>query len=223
VWTEIREGLGTIWRIGELRAMVWSLGLWQICRHAYIATVVLYGTRDLGFSAGLVGVLFMAAGLGSLAAAGVVKTLNRRFGMGPAMLGGLAGTGVAWLLQGSAIGPPWAMAVAFGGGMFLLDLAAMVFFINYLSMRQGLTPDHLLGRVTATMICLTVSTAPIGGLLGGWVAEHYGLRAAVLMAGAGALLLTPLMYWFSPVVKLRELPKAPQPQVTESAAEERAG
>ena len=40
--------------------------------------------------------------------------------------------------------------------MFLLDLTAMVFFINYLTLRQAVTPDRLLGRVTATMICLTV-------------------------------------------------------------------
>ena len=223
VGSEIREGLATIWRIPELRALVWSLGLWQICRHAYIATVVLYATRELGFSAGLVGVLFMAAGVGSLAAAGIVKPLNRRFGMGPVMLAGLGGTGVAWLMQAAAIGPAWLMAVLFAGGMFVLDLAAMVFFINYLTLRQGLTPDRVLGRVTATMICLTVSTAPIGALLGGWVGEHLGLRTAILMAGVGGVLLGVLLAWASPVARLRELPRPAEPSVTESTAEELAG
>lgn len=223
VWAEIREGLLTIWNIPELRAMAWALAVWQVFRHAYIATVVLFATRDLGFSAGLVGVLFMAAGLGSLAAAGVVAPLNKRFGMGPSMLGGIGATGLAWLMQASSTGPAWLAAMIFGGGMFLLDLGAMIFFINYLSMRQGLTPDRLLGRVTATMICLTVSTAPLGGLLGGWVAEHYGLRAAILFAGAGALLLAPVLHWLSPVAKLKALPEPPAaPQVTSSAAEEMA-
>src|SRR4051812_606200 len=82
VLSEIREGLVTLWNIPELRAMVWALALWQIFRHAFIATIVLYATRELHFSAGVVGGLFMVAGLGSLAAAGVVAPLNRRFGLG---------------------------------------------------------------------------------------------------------------------------------------------
>ena len=218
---EIREGLMVIWHNRTLRALVWSIGLWQVFRHAFIAIVVLYAARELDFSAGHVGVLFMTAGLGSLAAAGVTATLNARFGVGPVMLSGITGTGLAWLVMGSATGPFWLASLLFGGGLFLLDLAAMIFFINYLTLRQALTPDRLLGRVTATMICLTVSTAPLGGLLGGWVAEHLGLRAAMLMAGVGALLLGPLVTWFSPIAGMREIPGPQEPPTTmRSVAEE---
>jgi len=218
---EIREGLMVIWHNPTLRALVWAIGLWQVCRHAFIAIVVLYAARELGFSAGHVGVLFMTAGLGSLAAAGVTSTLNTRFGVGPVMLSGIMGTGLAWLVMGSATGPFWLASILFGGGLFLLDLAAMIFFINYLTLRQALTPDRLLGRVTATMICLTVSTAPLGGLLGGWVAEHLGLRAAMLMAGVGALLLGPLVTWLSPIAGMREIPGPQEPPTTmRSVAEE---
>jgi len=184
---------------------------------------VLYAARELGFSAGHVGVMFMVAGLGSLAAAGVVTPLNARFGMGPVMLCGIAGTGAAWLVMGAATVSPWVASIMFGLGLFVLDLGAMIFFINYLSLRQAVTPDRLLGRVTATMICLTVSTAPLGGLAGGWVAEEYGLRAAMLMAGVGALLLAPLLTWLSPLAGVRELPGPQEPVGTQSVAEEMAG
>jgi MFS family permease len=217
---EIREGLVAIWRNHTLRALVWAIALWQVFRHAFIAVVVLYAARELGFSAGHVGVLFMTAGLGSLAAAGVVAPLNARFGMGPVMLCGIAGTGVAWLVMGAAMGPYWVASLAFGGGLFLLDLAAMIFFINYLTLRQAVAPDRLLGRITATMICLTVSTAPLGSLLGGWVAEHWGLRSAMILAGVGALLLAPLLTRFSPLARMRELPKPQEPVATHSVAEE---
>jgi MFS family permease len=220
---EIREGLSVIWHDRTLRALVWALALWQVFRHAFIAIVVLFAARELGFSAGHVGVLFMVAGLGSLAAAGVTALLNKRFGMGRVMLGGIGGTGIAWLVMGVAGGSYWTASIVFGLGLFLLDLAAMIFFINYLSLRQALTPDRLLGRVTATMICLTVSTAPLGGIAGGWVAEHFGLRAAMLMVGAGALVLAPLVTWLSPITRLRELPGARQPSATQSVAEEMAG
>ncbi len=220
VWREIHEGLTTVWQNRTLRALVWSIGLWQVFRHAFIAIVVLFAARELGFSAGHVGVLFMTAGLGSLAAAGLVAPLNKRFGMGPTMLGGIAGTGFAWIVMGSATGSHVLASVIFGGGLFLLDLAAMIFFINYLSLRQAAAPDRLLGRVTATMICLTVATAPLGGLAGGWVGEHFGLRAAMLMAGVGALLLAPLVSLLSPLAQMRELPQPQEPVMTESVTEE---
>jgi MFS family permease len=220
VRAEILEGLAVVWHNRTLRSLVWAIGLWQIFRHAFIAIVVLFGARELGFSAGHVGVLFMTAGLGSLAAAGVTAKLNARYGMGPTMLGGIAGTGAAWLVMGSAFGNYWLASILFGGGLFMLDLFVMIFFINYLSVRQAVTPDRLLGRVTATMICLTVSTAPLGGLAGGWIADHYGLRAAMLAAGAGALLLAPLITWLSPLARMRELPGPQEPAITESVTEE---
>ncbi len=220
VGAEIMEGLRAVWNNTTLRALVWSISLWQICRHAFIAIVVLFAARELGFSAGHVGVLFMTAGLGSLAAAGVTSKLNARFGMGPTMLAGIGGTGLSWLVMGSSTGSFWVASIIFGVGLFMLDLAAMIFFINYLSLRQSVTPDRLLGRVTATMICLTVATAPLGGLAGGWVGEHWGLRAAMLLAGAGALILAPVVAWLSPMMKIRELPGPQEPALTESVTEE---
>ena len=220
VFAEIREGLAIVWNNRTLRALVWSISIWQVFRHAFIAIVVLFAARELGFSAGHVGVLFMTAGLGSLAAAAVTARLNARFGMGPTMLAGIGGTGVAWLIMGSSTGSFWIASLIFGAGLFALDLAAMVFFINYLSLRQAVTPDRLLGRVTATMICLTVSTAPLGGLFGGWIGDHWGLRTAMLLAGAGALLLAPLVAWLSPLTSMRELPRPQEPAITESVTEE---
>ena len=223
VRAEITEGLAAIWANETLRALVWSIGVWQIFRHAYIAIVVLFAARELGFSAGHVGAVFMMAGVGSLAAAAFTTRFNARFGVGPTMLGSLTGTGIAWLTMASAAGTHLVASIVFGAGLFLLDLSAMVFFINYLTLRQAVTPDRLLGRVTATMICLTVATAPLGGLAGGWVADHLGLRAALALAGVGALILAPFVAWFSPLARMRTLPGPQEPAVTTSVAEELAG
>jgi MFS family permease len=223
VIAEIREGLDVVWHNPTLRSLVWSIGLWQIFRHAFIAIVVLYAARELGFSAGRVGALFMMAGVGSLAAAALTSRFNERFGMGPTMLGGLAGTGVAWLVMASAMGPLWLASLLFAGSLFLLDLSAMVFFINYLTLRQAVTPDRLLGRVTSTMIALTVASAPFGGVLGGWTADHIGLRATLAIAGAGALVLGIFVAWLSPLAQMHEMPQPQEPAGTESVAEEMAG
>src|SRR5258708_37828489 len=68
IGAEIREGLSAIWRNAVLRALAWAISVWQIFRHASLAIVVLDAARDLGFSAGRVGALWMLARIGSRAA-----------------------------------------------------------------------------------------------------------------------------------------------------------
>ena len=220
---EIREGLATIWRDRTLRALAWSVAVWQVFRHAFFAIVVLFAVRELGFSAGHMGLLWMLAGLGSLIGAGAVERINRYIGLGRALLIGLLGTGSAWLLISAAPAGGTAASVVFGLALLVLDFSGMVFFVNYLTLRQALTPDALLGRVTATMICLTIAMAPLGGLGGGWIAEHAGLRAAMAIAGLGAVLLVPLVVCASPLWRLSRLPATQEPRLTESVSEELAG
>src|SRR5205814_8864677 len=142
----------------------------RIFGHAWRASGVLYAARGLGFSAGRVGALWMLAGIGSLSATAAIGRLNRRLGFGPAMLGGMLGTGVGWLLLAAASGGEFAASALFGLGLLVLDFSGMVFFINYLTLRQAVTPDPLLGRVTATLLCLTVASAPCGRLPVCWIA-----------------------------------------------------
>jgi hypothetical protein len=78
IGAEIREGLSAIWRNAVLRALAWAISIWQLFRHASLAIVVLFAARELGFSAGRVGVLWMLAGIGSLSATAAIGRLNRR-------------------------------------------------------------------------------------------------------------------------------------------------
>src|ERR1051325_10858500 len=147
--------------------------------------------------------------LGSLgldsARPGAGRPLNRRYGFDPTLLAGIFGTGIAWLALGATSGSVAVASLLFGLGLALLDFSGMVFFINYLTLRQAAAPDALRGRVIATMICLTVAAGPLGGLAGGWIAEHAGLRAPMFFAGAGAIVLVLIAAWGSPLLRLRSL------------------
>jgi MFS family permease len=55
------------------------------------------------------------------------------------------------------------------------------------SLRQAIVPAHLMGRVASTSRMLAMCAAPLGALLGGWLAATYDLRAP-LYAAAGLLL-----------------------------------
>jgi ketosteroid isomerase-like protein len=81
-----------------------------------------------------------------------------------------------------------APAGAWGVAMFALMLmlfgtGAVLIFINFLALRQAVTPEPLLGRMTSTMRWLILLPAGPGALLGGWLGEHVGLRAALAFAG----------------------------------------
>jgi MFS family permease len=211
IWRDAKEGLAMIWRTPVLRSIAISLMVWNLLKHAYLAILILFATRDLALTPGQIGVLFMAAGVGFLLASAICQRLNRRFGVGPIMLGGLALSGMSWLVVATVTRENVTM-LHFGFALFAFDFGAMLFFINYLTLRQAVTPEHLRGRVTSTLIFLAVSLSPIGSLIGGLLGEFVGLRATIAIAGVGGVVLGLALLRYSPLKTMRALPEpAPMP------------
>ena len=75
---------------------------------------------------------------------------------------------------------------------------AVLYGINYLALRQAITPDRLLGRMTATMRFFTVASAPLGSLVGGALATAIGLRGTLLTVGVLGLVLSGAAVMWSP-------------------------
>ena len=48
-----------------------------------------------------------------------------------------------------------------------------------MSLRQQITPDHLLGRVTAAFWTIHFSLGPVGVALLTWTAGHFGVEASL--------------------------------------------
>jgi hypothetical protein len=101
----------------------------------------------------------------------------------------------------------WVAALVLGVGLLAYDFGGTLFFINYLSLRQAVTPDHLLGRVISTMIFLTILMAPLGSLLGGALAEWTGLRTTLWITAGAGILLGLVLLRVSPIAALRSLPQ----------------
>ena len=130
----------------------------------------------------------------------------RRVGPGPCLIAGFLVCGLGWTMLSLAPSNAWGVA-AFALMLLMFSAGAVLVFINFLALRQAVTPAPLLGRMTSTMRWLILIPAGPGALLGGWLGEHVGLRAALAFAGGSALLLAALA-WKSPVIRgVRELPK----------------
>ena len=102
---EIREGLALVWNNPTLRSLALVAGAWQILHHMQIAVLILFATRELGLSAGALGIAYMAGGVGCVIAATFAERLSRRFGVGPLIVYGLLLTAFGWqafgLIRGS--------------------------------------------------------------------------------------------------------------------------
>jgi len=92
--------------------------------------------------------------------------------------------------------------------LMCFGVGAVLMFINFLALRQAVTPAPLLGRMTSTMRWLILLPAGPGALLGGYMGEHLGLRWAMGLGGSGALMLA-LWAWRQPGLwQVRVLPQA---------------
>jgi len=206
VWREIGEGLRLVWDNGTLWGLAWLAGLWQFLHHMQIAVLILFATRELALSAGAIGFAYACGGFGCVLASAFAERLSRRFGVGPVIVHGLVLTVVGWQAFALLGGTGWTATLALGGAMLVFDFGAIVYAINYLALRQAITPDRLLGRMTATMRFLTVAAAPLGSLFGGALATAIGLRGTLFTVAALGVALSVAAILWSPVRRHRALP-----------------
>jgi MFS family permease len=214
-WRDLKAGVRFVRSNALLVALACAVGVWQMSYHAAMVVQILFATRTLGMSEQAIGLSYVATGVGSVVASVLGHRVSRRFGPGPSLVIGFALCGSAWLMlaaapagQGTGV---WG-AAAFALMLLLFSMGAVFIFINFLSMRQAVTPEHLLGRMTSTMRWLILLPAGPGALLGGWLGEHFGLRAALAFAGGCALLLAAVAWRVPVIASVKVLPK---PQAAE--------
>jgi MFS family permease len=206
---DLKAGVRFVARHRLLIALAMAVGVWQMCHNAATVVQILFATRTLGLSEQAVGLSYMGMGVGTIVASVFGNRVSRRIGPGPCLVLGFAVCGAGWLLL--ALAPENAFGVAaFALMLMLFSTGAVLVFINFLALRQAVTPEPLLGRMTSTMRWLILLPAGPGALLGGWLGEHLGLRWALGFAGGSALLLA-FVAWRAPVIRnVRALPKPEQ-------------
>ena len=184
------------------------MGVWQMCHYAALTVQILFATRTLGLSEHAVGLCYMGMGVGTITGSMLGRRISQRIGPGPCLVVGYAICGFGWLLVAVAPANAWGVA-AFALMLVLFTTGAVFIFINFLALRQAVTPQPLLGRMTATMRWLTLLAAAPGALFGGWLGEHVGLRWALAFAGLVSVALV-LVAWRLPMI--RELRHLPEPE-----------
>jgi MFS family permease len=204
-WPAMREGLNFVRGHRLLVAMASCVGIWEMCGQAATVVQILFATRQLALSERGVGMSYVALGAGTIAASAIAHRLARRIGPGPLMVLGFGMCGLGWLLLAFAPLNGYGRA-AYAMMLLMYGVGAVFIFINFLALRQSVTPGRMLGRMTSTMRWLILLPAGPGALIGGWLGEHFGLRAALGFAGGTSILLALIASRLPVIRAVRTLP-----------------
>ncbi|HKD75316.1 MAG TPA: MFS transporter [Ktedonobacterales bacterium] len=219
LWREIGQGLSMTFGQPLLRTMLIVVVIFNFFAPMLNAQLALFAVRVLGLTPLLLGLQIVAVGMCGVLAAFITGAVTKRLGMGPTMV-------LATLLISSGWLSVATLQRSWPATLLLMILGASVgttgdvlININAATLRQLLTPDHLRGRVGATMRLFILGAQPLGALIGGVVGATFGVRAAIFCAGGG-FFLGFLAAFFSPLRALSQAPASVQtPAATPLVAE----
>ncbi len=159
-----------------------------------VTDLVIYHLKhDLGQPDSAVGYALAVVALGVIAGSLSVARIRRRIGFGPTWIGCsmLAGVLIATIGFGTSVAT---VALGAAAAYFCVATAG----ICSQSLRQQVTPDALLGRVTSAFWTIHGSLGPLGATALTAASGRFGVRPVLLVAGLGYLgaasvaLLTPI-------------------------------
>ena len=216
LWSELKEGLQFVLHNPNLRAQAGCTATSNLFSSLAFAVFLVFAVRELGLSAGVIGIIFSIGSAGSLVAAFSARRVSDRFGIGPTSIVATAFFGPSMLLV--ALAPPGNGAIPFLiVAQLIFGFTVVAYNIVQVSYRQAICPPRLQGRMNSVMRFIVWGTIPIGTLAGGALATSIGLREAIIIGAVGGGLAF-LWLLFSPQRHLREMPEpiADEPVVAEA-------
>jgi MFS family permease len=204
--TEAIDGQLWMWRQPLVRAITLTIVINNCGSNVIYAVYVLYFVVQVGITPAQIGLVFAVSGASALLGAQLGRPLVARGWLGPVMT-----VGAALVVVGqsgaliAAYAPRTAALPILVGFAALLGSSLMLYNVNQQSIRQALTPDHMLGRVNSGIFVLFALAAGVGSLVGGAVGQAAGLRAAIAV-GVALNLISALPSILSPLRRLRTVP-----------------
>lgn len=208
VLRSIAEGLRTVFDNSVLRHLATQSATFNFFGNIVVTVFLVYAVRQLGLHPGQLGLVVGAGSVGALLGAMAANRLRTGVGFGRTLRISTIVACLSPLMLLLPRGSDPGSLVVLGGSLATYGAALAVFNVNTLTLRQTVTPDHLLGRMNASYRLLLFGMVPLGALAGGSLGGLFGLRPA-LVAGVVGLALPLLWLAFSPVYRLREMPEGP--------------
>ncbi len=173
-----------------------SLDLFAVLLGGAVALLPVYAREILVTGPWGLGLLRSAPGIGAAAMALLLayKPIRRR--AGATMLWCVGGFGVFTMVFGFSRSLPLSLL-----SLLFVGAADMVSVVVRGVLIQIQTPDEMRGRVNAVDMIFIGASAELGEFESGLAAQYLGAVPAVVLGGAGTILVTLLWAWFFPQLR----------------------
>ncbi|MFJ1847575.1 MFS transporter [Streptomyces sp. NPDC088146] len=202
----IHEGLRFVVGDTSLRTVCLASAAFQFSFAAMMTVYLLFLPRELHLSGTAVGLCLAATGPGALLGSVLAARLPSRFGHGAVLVSAAVLGDGAFLCVPALHGSSAVTVLALLAVGFVFGTGGQLVTVTVMAVRQAVTPDGMQGRAAATITFVGMGLTPLGSLLGGFLAEEWGLRTSLLVTAAG-MMLSPVLMALSPLARLgRVLP-----------------
>jgi len=211
----VLDGLKYIWSHKMVLGAV-SLDLFAVLLGSAVALLPVYAREIFRMGASGLGMLRSAPGLGALAMSIVVAHWPLRRRAGAVMLWCVFGFGLFTVMFG--------LSRSFALSLVLLFFTGMTDTISVIvrsTMIQLGTPDEMRGRVSAVNMVFVGASNEIGQFESGLTAQWFGAAPAVILGGAGTMLIVLMWSWLFPDLRRldRLIPKEPLAALVRASSE----
>lgn len=200
----MRDGAAFVTGHPLLRPVLVTAVFFNLAWFVLQAVYVVYAVERLGLGAAGVGVTLGVYGAGMLAGALAAPWLAGRLSFGALIAAGPLCALAASLILLSTLALPSGLWAAVG--FFLFGAGPILWTIATTTLRQAITPNALLGRVSAVILTATFGARPLGALIGAALASRLGLEACLWVSSAGFATQFAVLA-ASPVPRLRSQPE----------------
>ena len=177
MYSSMADGVRHLLGHRDLRALTAGMGSFNLVYNVAFSTLVLFAKERLGLSDRAFGVLLAMLAVGALLGAWIAPRLRRSVSFRRLYAAGLASQAIAWFVLAV-----WHSIFLASAILVLVGTASMVVTVVGGAARQALTPDHLLGRVSAGTRVVGIGAAAFGALLGGATAQAFQLEGALYLS-----------------------------------------
>jgi MFS family permease len=178
---QIMEGLRYIVGHEYLGNIAATTGTSNLFGNIGFAIFPVFAYKTLELQPAQVGTIGGLGGAGLLIGALVASRLQARLGVGRTIVLSAAFSGPLLLLL--PIASPATAFLLLSIAFAVSSLNNVVYNIAQVSLRQAITPDHMLGRMNATMRFLVWGTIPIGSLIGAALSGIVGVQNTMWISG----------------------------------------
>jgi MFS family permease len=181
---EIVDGFRWLWRHPPVRTLALTIFFFNVTFWAPYSVMVLLATERLGLDAFGFGLLITVGAVGGLIGSSSYGWLEQHFALATLMRVGLLLETATHLILATTTS-----ALIAAVTMTLFGIHAVVWGTTSTTVRQRAVPAALMGRVTSVYMLGNVGGAVIGSIIGGLIAQQYGVTAAFWFGFFGSALV----------------------------------